>query len=88
MDEYLTLGDGTVVENSYVVKMGDESISIHAPDETDVVRSVGLFCDHTRICAIHSYQFGEEQDWNGYINVTAIVVNNGGTIVCLAKGAE
>ena len=84
MDEYLILADGTKVLNAYVVFLEEGKIAIYADEITNVREAVELFADPKRTAAIHSYQYGEEHDWEGYVEVYAFSVVSY-TTVCLKK---
>lgn len=86
MDEFLTMADQTKVEDAYVVDLGDNHIAIYAKNIHSVREAWQIFGDPEKTASMHSYQYGEEADWNGYTEPTAVQVQpDSAAMICLEK---
>lgn len=88
MNEYIILADGTVIENSYVIKLSETDIAVFIKTIENYNDIVNLFTDAEKTREIHSDQYGDKNDWNGYTENTSITNDEYSVTVCLAKGAE
>lgn len=85
MNEYLTMADGTRVENAYVVDLGEAGIAVYAAGLGTVREAWAVFGDPARTAVIHSYQYGEEAVWEGYTEPAAIQAMAAAVQICLAR---
>lgn len=87
MDEWIELADKTQVYNTYVVNL-DGKIAIYINEPMGFAEMYGLFGDPKKTKRIHSYQYGDEQDWIGYTAPYAMEERDNGAVVCLNKSEE
>ena len=86
MNEWIRTADGTEIRDTYIVRMDMDSIAIYARGITRVRDAWEIFGDPEKTREIHSWQYGDEADWTGYTEPTAIQANRDGAVICLRKG--
>lgn len=86
MNEWIETAGGRRIERAYVVKMGMDSIAIYAGTIRSIREALEIFGEPEGIRRIHSWQFGDEADWDGFTTVTAMQANEDGAVICLRKG--
>lgn len=82
--ETITLNDGTIVKDAYVVKM-DNQIAIYGAGEYIFSEVYDLFGTSSRTSHMESDQYGDVQEWDGYVVLTSINIMENGYSVCLHK---
>ena len=85
MNEWIRLANRQKLNNTYIVGLDDEHITVHASGIATMQEAIALFCDPQKTKRIHSNQYGDEADWFGFIVPTGILIENGGAVVNLAK---
>jgi len=85
MKEYITLADGTVVENAYVVKLSGTNIAVYVSGSHTFAEMSGWFGDPEKTKRMVSEQYGEKATWKGFTVVTTVQINAGESYVCLQK---
>jgi hypothetical protein len=88
MNEWIELADGTRLNNSYIVKLDEDHLTVHSKDVHGFREAVRIFGDPEKTNRIHSYQFGDEEDWTGFTEPTAILEEDDGVAVSLRKEAD
>lgn len=85
MNEWIRLANRQKLNNTYIVGLDDEHITVHASGITTMQEAFTLFGDPQKTKRIHSNQYGDEADWVGFTVPTGILIENGGAVVNLAK---
>ena len=89
MDEYLTMADGTTVEDAYIVSLGEDNIAVYAKSIHSVRDAWKIFGSAKKTKAIHSYQYGDEADWEGFTEPEAVQIMPDSTAqICLTRGLK
>lgn len=86
MDEWIQLANRKKIRDAYVVKMDTGKIAVYAYGIRSVQDAWALFGDPRKTRKIHSYQYGDEADWEGYTEVTAMTASESGAVICLKQG--
>lgn len=85
MNEYITLADQSVVQNSYVVKLDDSNIAIYVYDNYSFADIYAIFADENKTRTMATYQYGDEHTWEGFTEVRAITTGDDNFCVILRK---
>lgn len=85
MDEYITLADGTVVQNAYVVKIEDDRIAVYVEGQHTFEEISSLFSKKTKTKKMESNQFGDIKQWLGFTELMSLVINSNDASVTLRK---
>ena len=83
--EWIRLADGTVVDHAYVVNMLDNKIAVYATWESDFTELYGTFGNPKKTVHMHSDQYGDVREWDGYTNPVSMTINDGTAVVVLVK---
>ena len=83
--EWIRMADGTVIDNAYVVKMTADRIAIYAAWDSGFAGLYGIFGDPERTGHMHSFQYGDEQDWDGYTEPNSMTISDGTAVVVLDR---
>ena len=79
MDRKLTLNDGTILQDSYALAVGNRMwVYIYA--EMTLADAFALLNDPTKMIAVISEQFGVETTYEGYTELFTITKEDGGFI--------
>jgi hypothetical protein len=81
------MADGTIIENAYVVGMGDR-IAVYGSGKTTFSVVYGLWGDITKTNHLESEQYGDKAEWNGYTDLYNIEVRDDGYTACLRRAAD
>lgn len=88
MDEWIRLADGTLLENTYIVDLGNDLIAVYSRSVQTAREAWSLFGDPDRTQIIHSDQYQEKRTWMDYTEPQSIQsMPGGGMCVTLGKGA-
>ena len=85
MDEWIELADETKVEDAYVVNLDRTNIAIYVNGVHTFSEMYAWFGSAETTSHIHSYQYGDEQDWNGYTETIGIQISEEYSIASLRK---
>lgn len=85
MNEWIRLANRKKLSDTYIVQLDDEHITVHSANVTNMRDAYELFGDPQKTKKIHSNQYGDEKDWLGFTVPTAILIEDGGAVVSLAK---
>lgn len=85
MNEYITMADGTVVLNSYVVPIDNERINIFVKGGHTFQEILLVFGNAEKTSEMHSNQYGDKQTWTGYTEIVLMQIDGDYTIVGLRK---
>ena len=79
MDQYLTLNDGTVLDNSYAIENGGVLwLYVYAP--LTMAQVFGMLNDPEKTAQIAAYRFGLTTEHEGFRELFCIQKENGGFI--------
>lgn len=86
MDEYIVLADETVVEDAYIVRLGENDIAIYIRGVHDFLELYGLFGADDKTMHMQSSQYGDVDEWVGFTMLKSIQTDVGGdSVICLTK---
>ena len=88
MNEWIRMADRTKLNNTYIVRLDEDHITIHSADVNGLREAWEIFGDPEKTKKIHSYQFGDEADWTGFTEPTSILEEDDGVAVSLRKEAD
>ncbi len=87
MDEWIQMADNEKIQDAYVVKMDTGKIAIYANRIRSVRSAWEIFGNPEKTSKMHSFQYGDEADWEGYTEVTAMQASESGAVICLKQEA-
>ena len=86
MDQYISLADGTRIENAHILEMDAASIIVYVKGGKDMEWMFDIFDDPDLTAEIRANRYGNEKTYTGYTNLFALRIENTDlSTACLRK---
>lgn len=85
MNEYITMADGTVVINSYIVPIDNERINVFVNGGHTFQEIVLVFGNEDKTSEMTSNQYGDKNTWTGYTDIVLMQIDTDYAIIGLQK---
>lgn len=89
MNEFLTMADGTKVENAHILQMTPDSIIVYADNGMSFKAGYNLFSKPAKTQTIRENRYGQETTLEGYTELYALRKESATLLTaCLRKATE
>ena len=85
MNEYITMADGSAVNNSYVVTIDASRINICVKGAHTYSEISNIFGKKTKTQHMVSSQYGDVHEWDGFTDVVLMQIGESESIIGLMK---